>query len=166
MDQSDSLARRKEDYAGEFAMLAKRYRQVAALLVTLREGCGESTIESDPVLKIAFTQVVSYIEEGAAQLEQAALALAPISDEGLASAVRADASAASALPLAFGNASDALRLAAGVLEGSMNRALDLSEEAEAKELLDDPHPYAHIVQGICLPYLLLASDVLDKASSS
>ncbi len=43
----------------------------------------------------------------------------------------------------------------------MMRALDLVDEANDSELIADPHPFAHVIQGICLPYILLAAQTIE-----
>lgn len=161
--------------AGEFAALAGEYRLVSARVKGVERKCVELEVPHDQVLEIAFKQAVPYVDKASTCLDQVAARLMDRSEAGdsgmLDPAAEADASdslnpasekgAADVYAVPLEHVSAELRDTAYALLGAMNRALDLVDEVGDAELVGDSHPFGHIVQGICIPYILLAAEVLE-----
>ena len=150
------------ELAADFAELAGEYRRVSMTLTQMALRCEAAGVSGDQVLDITFGSVASYVDGGAEALEQVASRLASSAGEGRTftegqSSLTAFPEAVSAHP------SEALRRAALALEDAMNRALDLVEEVDDETLVGDAHPFGHIVQGICIPYILLAAQRLEES---
>ena len=147
--------------ANEVLALASEYRRVSACVLDVERRCAEAGVHRDQVLEIAFTHAVSYIDEAAEQLEQLAERLADRA--GKADLVKSWRAAEGAVEVVepFESASAALGWAAVALETSMNRALDLVDEIDDESLVGDTHPFGHVIQGICIPYIALASAALE-----
>lgn len=149
----------------ELLSVASEYRRISALLADVAERCGEETIARNQVLEITFTHVVSYIIEGANQIECASRRLSGRRREGLAPSRSEDLQVPiegrPAVMQRENSAPETLRDTAFALESAMKRALDLIDEAGGEDVMGDSHPFGHVIQGICLPYILLAAETLD-----
>lgn len=151
--------------AREFCVLADRYRGVSSRLMQIAQLCEEFGVERSQMLDIVFTHVVSYVDAGAEQLAMVASGLAnadksrPESAPGFEGGC--DIEALDAPVRVVEEVPDALRAAAIALDTAMNRALDLAEELGDEAAVGDTHPFGHIIQGICIPYVLLAADAVE-----
>lgn len=162
------------DIAGAFWALAREYRRVAACVGAAAEACDAEGVQRSQVLDIAFGSVVKRISEGADLMEAIAGRFRDVADESenaaasspLGGADSAAAGSADATPVrvpsSLQDASRLLVAAARALEGAMLRALDLTDEADRPDLVGDSHPFGHIIHGICVPYLLLAAEELER----
>lgn len=177
MNSTGNACRSFGELGNDFRVLASEYRRVSRRVTGVAAYCEKAEVQRDQVLEIAFTHVVAYIDDAAELLDQVAERVANCADGEAANEVACAANCAadetvngvepsnagSGTPIkTLGDASAALRSAAVDLEGAMNRALDLVDEVGNGELVGDSHPYGHIVQGICIPYLLLASASLEQ----
>ena len=169
MERDEGISYSRKSAAKDFLVLAGEYRRVSTCLIGMGRYCKETGIECDKVLDIVFTHIVSYIEKGASQMELAASRLArsegeaaPMVSCGGANPAAEQFDSAVRSPI---EASEMLRNAALSLQRAMNRALDLVEKVGDDELVGDPHSFGHVIQGICMPYILLASDMLEKQGS-
>lgn len=173
MNSTGNACRSFGELGNDFRVLAGEYRRVSRRVTGVAAYCEKVEVQRDQVLKIAFTHVVAYIDDAAELLGQVAERVANCAGSEVACAANCapdetvndvePSNAGSGTPIkTLGDASAALRSAAVDLEGAMNRALDLVDEVGNGELVGDSHPYGHIVQGICIPYLLLASASLEQ----
>lgn len=162
MEHREDTPRSRDMLAGEFLALAREYRRVSACLADARRQCEQAGVQHDQVLEITFTHVASYIDGGADQMEHVAARLTSRPEGDLACDTSFPETGAI---LRLEEVPRALRNAASALEAAMERALDAVDEVDDAELVGDSHPFGHIIQGICLPYLFLAAEVLDGGAA-
>ncbi len=155
----------------KFREYAQKYRMVVSHIRQVESSIGRLNASHDPVLEIVFTHVADYVEGGARSLEDIAQRLAQRS--GAADPSAAPINSNDAFESTCANEGDLPSLdylarelyqATTLLEETMNQALDSVDRIADEEITGDTHPFGHIVQGICLPYLMLGVATLAPVS--
>ena len=172
-----------EAAAGEYRRLAGEVAGLVPVADDARLTAGERK-----VMGIVFTSCVPYIEQGAQAIEEAAgrmraKAGVPVGDaerrperfsRGSAKSdpqLKLEVSSEPAFDRVPEPADDLPTCAAARLEGAARELYAwvrrLTDDAEAlgdRELAGDTHPYGDVVYGICIPYLVQASDIARRLS--